>query len=43
MVEKFLQGGAAINGFCDEAGLTLKVVDAGVKAQLPAHSNLIDL
>lgn len=43
MVENFLQGGAAINGFCDEAGLTLKVVDAGVKAQLPAHSNLIDL
>ncbi|HNG62035.1 MAG TPA: nicotinate-nucleotide--dimethylbenzimidazole phosphoribosyltransferase, partial [Cellvibrionaceae bacterium] len=33
----FLHGGAAINGFCAEAGLTLWVVDAGVNAELPAH------
>ncbi|HMY40991.1 MAG TPA: nicotinate-nucleotide--dimethylbenzimidazole phosphoribosyltransferase, partial [Marinagarivorans sp.] len=37
MVLNFLHGGAAINGFCAEAGLTLWVVDAGVNAELPAH------
>ncbi|HEY6528717.1 MAG TPA: nicotinate-nucleotide--dimethylbenzimidazole phosphoribosyltransferase [Cellvibrionaceae bacterium] len=40
MVLNFLQGGAAINGFCAEAGLTLWVVDAGVNAELPAHPQL---
>ncbi len=40
MVHNFLQGGAAINGFCAEAGLTLLVVDAGVKGVLPCHRNL---
>lgn len=40
MVLNFLQGGAAINGFCAEAGLTLLVVDAGVKEHLPNHQNL---
>lgn len=40
MVLNFLQGGAAINGFCADAGLTLLVVDAGVKEHLPSHQNL---
>lgn len=40
MVLNFLHGGAAINGFCAEAGLNLWVVDAGVNADLPAHANL---
>lgn len=40
IVLNFLQGGAAINGFCAEAGLTLLVVDAGVKEHLPSHPNL---
>jgi nicotinate-nucleotide--dimethylbenzimidazole phosphoribosyltransferase len=41
MVLNFLQGGAAINGFCQQNGLLLQVIDAGVNADLPAHPQLI--
>lgn len=43
MVLNFLHGGAAINGLCDEAGLRLWVVDAGVNADLPTHEQLKSL
>ena len=42
MVRNFLAGGAAINVFCRQHGLGLKVIDAGVKAELPLHPGLID-
>lgn len=42
MVLNFLAGGAAINVFCRQHGITLKVVDAGVNADFEAHPNLID-
>ena len=41
MVLNFLQGGAAISVFAREAGLTLRVVDAGVNHSLPDHPSLI--
>lgn len=40
MVLNFLHGGAAINGFCAEAGLKLWVVDAGVCFDFPPHPEL---
>jgi nicotinate-nucleotide--dimethylbenzimidazole phosphoribosyltransferase len=42
MVLNFLQGGAAINVFCQQNGLALHIVDAGVKADLAPHPRLID-
>jgi len=41
MVLNMLGGGAAINQICGATGTELKVVDIGVKAQLPDHDELI--
>ncbi|CAG9179163.1 nicotinate-nucleotide--dimethylbenzimidazole phosphoribosyltransferase [Cupriavidus pampae] len=42
MVLNFLNGGAAINVFSRLHGMTLEVVDAGVRAPLPAASGLVN-
>ena len=41
MVLNFLGGGAAINVFCRQHGIVLKVVDAGVASDLPEHPELV--
>ena len=43
MVLNFLAGGAAINVFARQHGLPVKVIDAGVATELPAHPQLLAL
>lgn len=43
MVYNFLGGGAAINVFCRQNGIKIKVVDAGVKHNFKPHPDLITL
>ena len=42
MVMNFLAGGAAVNVFASAAGLSLKVIDAGVDHAFDPHPHLVD-
>jgi nicotinate-nucleotide--dimethylbenzimidazole phosphoribosyltransferase len=42
MVGLFLSGRSSVNAFAKATGVSVKVVDAGVAAKLPAHPDLID-
>ena len=41
MVATFLNGGAGINCFCSSSDMSLKVIDAGIKQELPDSPKLI--
>lgn len=41
MVLNFVRGGAAVNALAREQGAALRVVDVGVRADLPPHSGLL--
>ena len=41
MVQNFLDGGAAINVFCRQHSIGLRVVDAGLKGDIPEHPDLV--
>jgi len=43
MVLNYLSGGAAINVFVRQHGIPMKIIDAGVAADLPAHPDLTSL
>lgn len=42
MVLNFLQGGAAVNVFCQQHQIDIKTIDAGVNHDFEPHPNLID-
>jgi nicotinate-nucleotide--dimethylbenzimidazole phosphoribosyltransferase len=42
MVQTFLAGKASANAFANATGATIRVIDAGVAAELPPHPNLLN-